>query len=73
MLRAEVGDREALESLMRGVQPVLRRYLARLVGQDADDLLQDVLVLVIRKLHHLDEPKVFRPWTLAGGNEEGAS
>ena len=71
MLRAQVGDREALESLMRGVQPVLRRYLARLVGQDADDLLQDVLV--IRKLHHLDEPKVFRPWTLAGGNEEGAS
>ena len=70
VLRAQVGDRDALEALMRAVQPVLRRYLARLVGQDADDLLQDILVIVIRKLHHLDDPKVFRPWTFRIASRE---
>ena len=63
MLRAQCNDREALEALLRSVQPSLRRYLSGLVGAtDADDLLQDVLVIVIRKLGMLDDPKLFLPW-----------
>src|SRR5262245_15157252 len=63
VLRAQCGDREALEALLRSVQPALKRYVTRLVGlSDADDVLQDTLLVVARKLTSLREPKLFRPW-----------
>jgi RNA polymerase sigma-70 factor, ECF subfamily len=63
VLRAQSHDREALEALLRSVQPSLRRYLSGLAGAtDADDLMQDVLVIVVRRLGSLDDPKLFRPW-----------
>jgi RNA polymerase sigma-70 factor (ECF subfamily) len=71
VLRAQCNDREALEALLRSVQPSLRRYLTGLAGvKDADDLLQDVLVLVIRKLGMLDDPKLFRPWSFRIASRE---
>jgi len=63
VLRAQCGDREALESLLGSIQVSLRRYLRSLVGPgDADDVAQEVLVLVYRKLTWLDVPSLFRPW-----------
>ncbi|HEX4002616.1 MAG TPA: sigma-70 family RNA polymerase sigma factor [Candidatus Acidoferrales bacterium] len=63
VLRAQCGDREALELLLRSVQPQLRRYLQRLVGaSSADDVLQESLILVSRKLRWLDAPEAFHPW-----------
>lgn len=63
VLRAQSGDREALELLLRSVQLPLRRYLWRLVGaSSADDVLQEVLIVVSRKLKWLDAPEAFRPW-----------
>ena len=63
MLRAQCGDREALELLLRAVQPQLRRYLQRLVGaSSADDVLQEVLILASRKLKWLEVPEAFHPW-----------
>jgi RNA polymerase sigma-70 factor, ECF subfamily len=45
------------------VQPSLRRYLMRLVGaSSADDVLQEALILVSRKLKWLDVPEAFYPW-----------
>jgi len=62
-LRAQCGDREALEHLLRSVQPTLRRYVRRLVGTaDADDVVQDVLVTIARNVVWLVEPRLFRPW-----------
>jgi RNA polymerase sigma-70 factor (ECF subfamily) len=70
-LRAQVGDREALELLLRSVLPSLRRYLAGLVGSaDGDDLLQDVMVIIIRKLGSLQDPQVFRAWTFRIASRE---
>lgn len=47
VLRAQCNDREALELLLRSVQPSLHRYLSGLVGtRHADDVLQDVFILV---------------------------
>ncbi len=49
--------------LLRSVQPVLRRYVCGLTGTtDADDLLQTVLMIVVRRIGSLDDPKLFRPW-----------
>jgi RNA polymerase sigma-70 factor, ECF subfamily len=62
-LRAQCGDREALELLLANVQASLGGYLRSLVGPtDADDVVQEVLVLVYRKLRWLEAPEAFRPW-----------
>ena len=62
-LRAQCGDREALEELLRSVQPTLHRYVRRLTGDsDADDVVQDVLVAIARNIAWLIEPRLFRPW-----------
>jgi len=63
VLRARSGDREALDLLLRAVSPALERYLVGLVGtSDAEDLLQDVLLIIYKKLKLLEQPDVFRAW-----------
>jgi RNA polymerase sigma-70 factor, ECF subfamily len=63
VLRAQVGDREAIASLLAAVQPALTRYVRAIVGaDDAEDVAQDVLVLIYRKLWTLTAPDLFRPW-----------
>ena len=63
VLRAQVHDREALELLLRSVQPSLRRFLRSMVGNtDADDVLQNVLIQICRKLTWLRAPALFHPW-----------
>ena len=47
VLRAQCGDREALERVLADVQPALKGYLASLVGPgDADDLAQETLLQI---------------------------
>lgn len=63
VLRAQCGDRQALESLLRRLQPCLQRYLVSLVGAaDADDLQQEVLLLVCQNLAGLRVPELFHAW-----------
>ena len=63
MLQAQVGDRGAIENLLSSIQPPLTRYLRALVGpRHADDVGQDVLVTIYRKLWSLSSPDLFRPW-----------
>lgn len=63
VLRAQCHDRDALELLLKSVQPVLLRYVTGLIGVgDADDILQDVLVIISRKVYWLERPDVFRTW-----------
>jgi len=72
VLRAQCGDRQALELLLRSIQPSLLRYLRGLAGADAaDDLLQDVLVLLYRKLGWLRDPAMFRPWAFRIASRTG--
>jgi len=71
VLRAQCHDRDALELLLRHAQPSLRRYLAGLAGPvDADDLLQDVLIIIVRRLGDLDDPALFRPWAFRIASRE---
>lgn len=63
VLRAQCGDAEALELLLRSIQPALRRYIRGLVGAShADDVLQEVLLIMYRKLRLVHTPELFRPW-----------
>jgi RNA polymerase sigma-70 factor (ECF subfamily) len=64
VLRAQSGDAEALDCLLKAVQEGLYGYVFSLVRDHhrALDVVQDVFVLVIRKLYWLREPAVFRPW-----------
>ena len=63
VIRAQCGDREALEVVLRSIQASLLRYVTRIVGAtQADDVVQDVLVIVARKLSWLEEPRLFRAW-----------
>ena len=72
VLRAQCGDRDALELLLRSIQPPLRRYLCGLVGAfHADDVLQDVLIIVARKLVWLEQPELLRPWAFRIASRTG--
>lgn len=64
VLRAQSGDRKALETLLEGVQRPLHRYVLRLIGNrpSADDVLQETLMRIYRKLRWLDDPALFTPW-----------
>lgn len=64
VLRAQSGERGALDELLQSVQQTLFGYLLRLVGERAlaEDVLQNAFVLIYRKLRWLEEPTLFRPW-----------
>jgi RNA polymerase sigma-70 factor (ECF subfamily) len=71
-LRAQCGDRDALELLLRSIQPSLHRYLRGLVGTfHSDDVLQDVLIVVARKLAWLEQPELLRPWAFRIASRAG--
>lgn len=64
VLRAQAGDRAALEALLAHAEALLRPF-ATLVLRDADavdDVLQEALLLVYRKLGTLREPRAFAAW-----------
>jgi RNA polymerase sigma-70 factor, ECF subfamily len=63
VLRAQLDDREAIEALLSSVQPRLTRYVRAIVGAaDAEDVTQEVMVSIYRKLWTLSTPDLFRPW-----------
>jgi RNA polymerase sigma-70 factor, ECF subfamily len=64
VLRAQTGDREALNALLQAVQEPLYRYALSLVGQPplAEDILQNAFLRIYQNLKALREPELFRPW-----------
>lgn len=63
VLLAQCGDRAAIERLLASVQPALTRYLRAIVGnRDAEDVAQEVLVAIYRRLDTLSHPDLLRPW-----------
>ena len=59
-----MGESEAFSRLFQIHQPRLLYYVRRLLGSqaDAEDLLQEVWITVVRKLSSLEEPTSFRSW-----------
>lgn len=72
ILRAQQGDRAALDALLREHQAGLHRYLVTLLGDrmTADDVLQETLFRIARKLQWLAEPRYFRTWAFRIASRE---
>lgn len=70
VLRAQLGDREAFDELFHSIAPQLLRYISSILRShsSAEDVLQEVLLLIYRKIRWLENPASFRAWTyrLAG-------
>ncbi len=63
-MRSQSGDKEAFDELLKTIQAPLFRYIYRLVGEHAlaEDILQEVFIIIYRKLSWLENPKLFRAW-----------
>ena len=64
VLRAQSGDRDAFDALLREIAPPLLRYVARVVGEVAmaEDVVQETLIAIVRKIEWLNDPNLFRAW-----------
>jgi RNA polymerase sigma-70 factor (ECF subfamily) len=63
VLRCQLGEREALAELVRVWHVRVWRYVARMLGpSDAEDVVQEVWLAVLRGLPRLKEPGRFAPW-----------
>jgi RNA polymerase sigma-70 factor (ECF subfamily) len=67
MRSAQEGDAEAYARLLAAVTPVIRRMAAgRLTSsEDANDLVQDVLLSLHQVRHTYDPARPFLPWLMA--------
>jgi len=71
--RAQAGDREALDSLLREHQAALYRHI-RTITRDSEtafDALQDSLLLIARRLGGLRDPRWFKAWAYRIATREG--
>ncbi|HEX5725900.1 MAG TPA: sigma-70 family RNA polymerase sigma factor [Longimicrobiaceae bacterium] len=64
VLRAQAGDRPALEALLERALALLQPYAAVMIADEdlRSDVLQEILVLLFRKLGTLREPRAFAAW-----------
>ena len=62
--RAQLGDLRALDVLLAGIQAPLFRHIVIVLADHhaAEDVLQDTLLTVSRKLGELRDPRWFRAW-----------
>lgn len=65
VLRAQSGDREAVDRLLEAHQGPLFHYLLKMLRDysDAEDALQGTLLQAARKLRWLRDPTLFRSWS----------
>jgi RNA polymerase sigma-70 factor (ECF subfamily) len=64
LLRAQRGDWEAFESLQGQLEPLIRRYVRRLIGMgDAeDDIVQDTFIALYKNLNRIEPVENLRPY-----------
>ena len=67
VIAARSGDRRALDALVAGHLPLVYSIVGRALSSDADvdDVVQDVMVRVVRGIGGVREPDRFRSWLVA--------
>ena len=76
LVAAALRERNAYALIVRRWQPVLSRYLRRLLGQSAEaaeDVLQDVFIKVYVNLNDYDRARPFGPWIYRIARNEALS
>lgn len=64
VLRAQSGDRDSFDALLREIAPPLLRYVTRVTGEVAlaEDVVQETLIAIVRKIEWLHDASLFRAW-----------
>lgn len=62
VIRCQTGDEKAFAQLLDRFGPRTMRYLEQIVGDDADDVQQDVWLDVYRRAGQLATPRSFVSW-----------
>ena len=64
MLQAQDGDRAAYHALLKALTPYLRAITRRYLGrtEDAEDAVQDILMVVHGIRHTYERGRPFKPW-----------
>lgn len=68
VLRAQSGERAALEELARQFQPTIRSVARRMLrgradGEErVDDAVQEAFIIILRKLNQVTDPRAFAGW-----------
>ncbi|MDP9192462.1 MAG: RNA polymerase sigma factor [Acidobacteriota bacterium] len=64
VLRAQSGDRDAFDAVLRDIAPPLLRYVTRVTGDVAlaEDAVQETLIAIVRKIAWLQDASLFRAW-----------
>lgn len=72
VLRAQIGDLGAFDELLRSVQAPLHRYITHTISNAdaADDILQNVFLIIYRKLGWLEDAGLFRAWAFRIASRE---
>lgn len=60
--RAQRGDADALEGLLRELGPYLGRICGAIALDEGDDALQDTMLAIVRHLGAVREPLAVRAW-----------
>ncbi len=65
---AQEGDEQALHALLQALEPILRGYFIKRIGQgpDVDDLIQNTLLRVHKGLDDLNKPGSFKSFAMKG-------
>ena len=64
VLQAQMGESEALQKLLPLIQQKMLSYAGRIMNGSADfeDCVQEALMVVMKKLGQLKDPKAFHGW-----------
>jgi len=67
MARAQAGDREAYNRLLKAMVPAIRAFARRKISDEAllDDVIQETLLAIHRVRHTYDPQRPILPWVAA--------
>lgn len=65
MVAAQNGDNTAYNDLLRGLVPVLRRFVGARLRADVEDVVQDILISVHTARSTFEPGRPFMPWLIA--------
>jgi RNA polymerase sigma-70 factor, ECF subfamily len=76
LIEAALRDRNAYAEVVRRYEPVIARYVRRLLGinaQSAEDVLQEIFIKAYVNLNDYDRARPFAPWLYRIAHNEAVS